>query len=106
MLGNMRAGLLEILSRPAERTLERKALVLIKEISLNGDNSDGNLSEIYTLAHAALGRCGNPHSDWVQAIVKQYRRLRRDELRRKREYELSNKVYLYNKRYKARGRED
>lgn len=80
---NIKEWLSVKLERPTERTLVRKALTLIEEITVESDNAgDG---QIYKIAHAALGRCGNPHDDWKEEILKNYHAIRRDELRRRRQ---------------------
>jgi hypothetical protein len=76
--------LLNELSQPAERTIERKALVLIDRIACNGSVDERTIDAIYRIAHAALGKCANSHEDWRKDIIKQYQRYRRGELRRKK----------------------
>ena len=50
-----------------ERRLER-ALLVIDGLCMD---QDGELFEtIYMIAHAAVGRCGNPHKDWLKDTKK------------------------------------
>jgi hypothetical protein len=76
--------LLNELSQPAERTIERKALVLIDMLACNGSVDERTIAAIYRIAHAALGKCSG-HEDWRADIIRQYRRHRREELRRRKQ---------------------
>jgi len=87
-LPNNQQWLLDRLSVPSERSIERKALTLIDiiagEESENRNGEDEAMDRIYRLAHVALGKCGNPHESWKKEVIVSYRAHRRDELKRKR----------------------
>ncbi len=46
--------------RQVLRTIEKIAIIN------NEDEKNKVLSDIYCIAHAFAGDCGNPHSDWVK----------------------------------------
>jgi len=48
--------------------LER-ALLVIEGLYLAADGDGGPFADqVYEVAHAALGMCGNPHMDWLEQI--------------------------------------
>lgn len=48
--------------------LER-ALLVIEGLYLAADmDGDPFADQVYEVAHAALGMCGNPHEDWLELI--------------------------------------
>jgi hypothetical protein len=56
-----------------------KALILIDGLCLLSEghpDPKALCEEIYTLAHAAHGHCGNPHKDWLDRIPKVAERLK------------------------------
>lgn len=49
-----------------EERLER-ALLAIECFAMHHDE-DSEWGKVYMIAHSAVGRCGNPHTDWLPLI--------------------------------------
>lgn len=60
-------GRIKIRHDKAKKNFKNRALLVIE--TLCADDivwTDQNRTDIYEIAHVALGTCSNPHKDWVK----------------------------------------
>lgn len=53
----------------------KKALEIISFIAVHKDDEDKDWTLAYTLAHVALGKCGNAHEDWQAELDEKWEEL-------------------------------